>query len=364
MNSRHTAKAPSPSRLLRLPDVVTDPARWLYILVGLLLAYLVIPPVGVIIWTSLIAERGPEAGSPTFQHYASIFASLSDFRTLIWNTFVFSSGVALEALILGTSIAWLVERTNVPFRNLAYISAFISFGMPVIVNVIGWILLLGPKAGLINVAVRDLTGIYPIFNLFSMPGMIFVEALLWTPLVFLLMATPFRSMDPSLEEAAVIAGSSNWQVFRRVTFRLALPSALAVLILTSIRAVESFEIPALVGLPAGIEVLTTKILLETRGGFLPTYGVASAYSIILIALVVLCLFLFHRVTGMTYSFATVTGKGYRPRRIDLGRWRWPAGFLPPLTAPPPGAPDYRPDLGFFAPLPAAGFREGARSRFF
>jgi iron(III) transport system permease protein len=329
------AKAPSPSLLVRLPESLlvrlpeslTDIPRWLFILAVLLLGYLVIPPVFFIILTSLIAERGPEAGSLTIQHYANILDSLSDFRTLLWNSFVFSTGAASAALLLGTTIAWLVERTNVPFRNLAYIFAFISFGIPGIVNVIGWILLLGPTAGLINVAVRDLTGISPIFDLFSMPGMILVEALVWTPLVFLLMAPPFRSMDPVLEEAAVVAGSSNWQVFKRVTLRLALPSVCAVLMLTSIRAVESFEIPALIGLPAGIEVLTTKIFLEIRGGFLPRYGVASAYSIILIAVVALCLFFFHRLTSQTYSFATITGRGYQPRRIDLGRWRWPAGLL-------------------------------------
>jgi iron(III) transport system permease protein len=327
MNSRHRAIPLSPSLFLRVPEAAADVSRWLFILAGLPLAYFAIPPVFFIISTSLIAERGPEAGSLTLQHYASIFASPSDFRTLLWNSIVFSTGASLAALLLGTTTAWLTERTNVPFRSLAYIFAFISFGIPGVVNVIGWILLFGPKAGFINVAVRDLTGISPIFNLFSMPGMILVEALLWTPLVFLLMATPFRSMDPALEEAAVVAGSSNWQVFKKVTLRLALPSVIAVLMLTIIRAVESFETPALVGLPAGIEVLTTKIYLEIRGGFLPRYGAASAYCVILIALVASLLFLYHRGTEQTSGFATVTGKGYRPQRIDLGRWRGPAGFL-------------------------------------
>lgn len=104
-------------------------------------------------------------------------------------------------------------------------------------------------------------------------------------------------MDPTLEEAAPAAGSSNWQVFPKVTFSLALPSVLAVLILTFVRSLEAFEIPALIGLPASVEVLTAKIYLQIRTGILPRYGEASAYSVLLIALVGGVLFLYHRVTA-------------------------------------------------------------------
>jgi iron(III) transport system permease protein len=327
MSDRQRAIPLSPVLFFRIPEAAKNFSLWLFIISGLVIGYLVLPPLFFIISTSLIAERGPEAGSWTLGHYGNIFRSLGDFRTLLWNSMVFSAGSAVGALLLGTTIAWLAERTNAPFRNLAYIFAFISFGIPGIVKVVGWILLLGPTAGLINVAVKDLTGISPLFDVFTMPGMILVEAVVWAPVVFLLMATPFRTMDPALEEAAVVAGSGNWQVFKSVTLRLALPSVLAVLILTLIRALESFEIPALIGLPAGIEVLTTKIYMEIRGGFLPRYGEASAYSIILIGLVAPALFFYHRVTAHGYRFTTITGKGYRPRRIDLGRWRWTAGLL-------------------------------------
>jgi len=306
---------------------VWDWNHCLFFLTALVLAYLVVPPLYFILISSLVEERGPDAGAFTLIHYANIFASLADFNKLIWNSLIFSCSSALGALSLGTLLAWLAERTNAPFRGVAYVFAFISFGIPGIVKVIGWILLLGPEAGLINLIVADFTGILPIFNVFSMAGMILVEALLWTPVVFLLMATPFRSMDPSLEEAAMVAGSKDWQVFRRVTMPLAAPSALAVLILTLIRSLEAFEIPALIGLPAGLEVLTTKIYLQIRSSFIPRYGEASAYSILLMIVVGLVLLAYHRVTGQTHRFTTVTGKGYRPRRVDLRRWRWLGGCL-------------------------------------
>jgi iron(III) transport system permease protein len=209
---------------------------------------------------------------------------------------------------------------------LAYVTAYVSFAIPGIIKVVGWIMLLGPKAGIINSFVMPFTG-QPLFNIFSMQGMILVESFLWIPIVFLLMSTPFRAMDPALEEAATTAGSTGWQVFRRVTFPLALPSVLAVLILTFIRSLEAFEIPALIGIPAGVEVLTTKIYLQIRGGLLPKYGEASAYSTILIAMVAIGLIPYYRITSKTYKFTTISGKAYRPHRVDLGSWRWLGGCL-------------------------------------
>lgn len=304
-----------------------DPARWLFGLVALALAYLVVPPLFFIFYTALVSERGASAGSLTPEHFLHLVESLSELGALFWNSLIFSIGSAGFALAAGTLLAWLAERTNAPFRTVAYISAYLAFGVPGIIKVIGWILLLGPKAGIVNMALAPLTGGAPLFNLFSLPGMIVVEGFLWMPVVFLLMATPFRSMDPFLEEAAVVSGSGGWQVFRRVTLPLALPSALAVLILTFVRSLEAFEIPALIGIPAGIDLFTTQIYSQIRGGFLPKYGPASAYSIVLMALVAVVLVPYYGLTRHTYRFATVTGKGFRPRRIDLGSWSWLGGSL-------------------------------------
>jgi iron(III) transport system permease protein len=314
-----------------------NPAQVLFLLTTVTLAYLVLPPFFFILHTSLVVDRGLQAGSYTIQNFANIIASLGDMRELLANSMIFSVGSAGIALVYGTLLAWFAERSNAPFRNLAYIAAYISFAIPGIIKVVGWIMLLGPKAGIINSFVMPLTG-QPLFNIFSMQGMILVESFLWIPVVFLLMSTPFRAMDPALEEAATTAGSTGWQVFCRVTFPLALPSVLAVLILTFIRSLEAFEIPALVGIPAGVEVLTTKIYLQIRGGLLPKYGEASAYSTILIVMVALGLIPYYRITSKTYKFTTISGKAYRPHRVDLGRWRWLGAcfmlFLPVLQVFP------------------------------
>ena len=306
--------------------MMRNPAQLMFLFTSLILAYLVLPPFFFILHTSLVVDRGLQAGSFTIQHFKNIVESLGDVKTLLMNSMIFSVGSAAIALVYGTALAWLAERSDAPFRKLAYVTAYVSFAIPGIIKVVGWIMLMGPKAGILNAPIVALTGA-PLFNIFSLSGMVLVESFLWIPIVFLLMATPFRSMDPSLEEAATTSGSTGWQVFRKVTFPLALPSVLAVLILTFIRSLEAFEIPALIGIPAGVEVLTTKIYLQIKGGLIPKYGEASAYSIILIGLVTLGLFPYYRITSKTYKFTTISGKAYRPHRIQLRKWRWLGGLL-------------------------------------
>ncbi len=306
--------------------MLRNPTQLLFVFTTAALAYLVLPPFFFILHTSLVTDRGLQAGAFTIQHFTNIIDSLGDVKTLLSNSLIYAVSSSAVAITYGTALAWLAERSDAPFRKLAYVSAYVSFAIPGIIKVVGWIMLLGPKAGMLNAVGVALIGA-PFLNIFSMGGMILVESFLWIPIVFLLMSTPFRSMDPSLEEAATTAGSSSWQVFRRVTFPLAVPSVLAVLILTVIRSLEAFEIPALIGIPAGIEVLTTKIYLQIKGGLIPKYGEASAYSIVLIVLVALGLIPYYRITSKTYKFTTISGKNFRPSRIALGKWRWLGGTL-------------------------------------
>src|SRR3990170_3691740 len=163
--------------------------RLLFAVTLVAVAYLVLPPFFFILSSSLTVETGAEVGAITFQHYLNILASMDDFGGLIWNSLLFSIGSAVAALLIGTLLAWLAERTNAPCKSIAYISAFIAFGIPGIVKVIGWILMLGPEAGMVNVVAENLTGVSPLFDVFSLSGMIMVEAFVWTPVVFLLMAT-------------------------------------------------------------------------------------------------------------------------------------------------------------------------------
>jgi iron(III) transport system permease protein len=301
-----------------------DVATVVMVLVSVVTAYLVLPPLYSVIQTSLFTTKlTGEIDQFTLRYYEDLLRELQIIGPFL-NTFYFSIGSALCATALGGSIAWIVVRTDSPLRGLGYFTAFASFGTPFILYTIGWLLLLG-KAGPINYWLKAFfQQTAPVINVYSMFGMILIESLLWSPFVFLMLAAAFRSMDPSLEEASSVCGARVWQTMRRISLRLMLPAFFSVMLLIFIRTFESFEIPALVGLPGDLRVLTTSIYLDAQK-LPPRYGSAGAFSVLLMVVVALTLYCYFRITREGDRFHTVTGKGYRPTLIHLGRWRYLAG---------------------------------------
>jgi iron(III) transport system permease protein len=157
--------------------------------------------------------------------------------------------------------------------------------------------------------------------------MIFIEGMLWSPLAFLLLSPVFRNSDASFEEAASMCGAGLVATFRRVTMGMARPALLALGLLVFIKASESFEVPALVGLPGSTRVLTSTIYQRLTLDIPPDIGSASAFGVLLLVLMAILLQLYNRVAAQTHRYQTITGKGYRPRVVRLGRWRSAAGAL-------------------------------------
>ena len=288
------------------------------------LAALVLPPFVFLLKASVAdAQRGGEWSLVNFE------SVLGSRRFLITsaNSLVFAAGSAVVALAIGWTTAWIVERTNTPLRPLAYLTAIISLGTPYILYVTAWLLLFG-KAGPVNQLYRSLTGTSDVLiNVYSMPGMVMVEGFLWSPLAFLLVGATLRNANPELEEAARVSGAGTWMTIRRVTLRLSLPSILALAMLVFIRAIEAFEVPALVGLPGRISVLTTDIYGNMVAQAPPDIGGASALSVVMLALVLVLLAVYGRLSRHAERFATITGKGFRPRPFDLGRLRYAAAGI-------------------------------------
>jgi len=298
----------------------------LSVLLGVVLAYLMLPPLIVLVQNSVITTnlRG-EVVEVTLRHYQRVLLNGALVLPLA-NTLVFALSSCVLAVLVGGALAWIVERTNTPFRGLGYLAAFVSFAIPYILYTIAWLLLLG-KAGPVNAVLMALTGSsQPVLNVYSLWGMALVEGFLWSPLVFLMLSAVFRAMDPALEEAALMSGAGVWRTAAQISFRLALPGLLAVVLLVFVRSVEAFDIPALVGLPNGVQVLTTQVYLDTKRNP-PDYGEASAFGLVLILAVFGLLYYYNRLTRDSQRFQTVTGKGYRPRVADLGRWRYLTGAL-------------------------------------
>ena len=292
----------------------------------LVVIYLTVVPIAVMIFGS-VQSGLPGTWTPlTLANYVRAF-SHSALYSAIFYSLVYSIGAGLISFVIGTSLAWLTERTDMPFKGVIYASVLTAMMIPGVLFTISWILLLSPKAGLINIWAMKLSGLTEApFDPYGLVGMIFVSGIddFYTP--FLFMTAAFRSMDPSLEEASVASGASMFATFFRVTMRLMLPAALGVALLIFIRGIEDFEVPALLGMPAGIYVLSTEIYVSVRRP--PTdFNLAAAFSMFYLVVAMAGLYLYLKSTEATEKFAVITGKGFRPSIIRLGKWRLPALFV-------------------------------------
>ena len=245
------------------------------------------------------------------------------------NTLWFASGSTAVGIAIAAGLAWLVERTNIPGKIWIYAGVPLTLAMPGMLQSMAWVLLASPRIGFINKALVDGFGFSSApFNIYTMTGMIFIEGLRMVPTAFLMMVPLLRSMDPTLEEAAATSGARPSSALRKVTFRLMLPGLIAVTIYQFTSALEGFEVPGILGLPAGIHVFSTKIYAVLNpASSLPAYGEANALAMLYLVVAIASTYLYSRVIAKSERFTIVTGKGYRPRLFQLGPWRWPAFSL-------------------------------------
>ncbi len=315
--SARATRWPMRLRLSRLSD-----AR-LWIMGGTILFvfYLAGVPLLLLLWGSLKVGSPTEVSALTLENFREAYSDPRSY-TLLVNSIVYAAGTCLFSLILGTSLAFVIERTNTPLKSLFTAMALVPLIIPGILHTIAWILLLSPRIGVVNRALMGVLGLAEApFNVYSLGGMIWVEGLHLAPLVFVIMAAAFRSMDPALEEAALTSGASVPATLRRVTLQLARPAIAATMLIMFIRGLESFEVPALIGLNGDVRVFTSRIFLALKE-FPPNYGLAAAFAVGLLLISVIGILLYNRLTAHRRQFATVTGKGFRPRLIDLGKWRY------------------------------------------
>jgi iron(III) transport system permease protein len=308
-------------------SVSLDPALLIPLMGAGVLVYLAVLPLLMLFLGSFQAEVAPREFVYTLKNYQAAYASEYTYSTFV-NSLIFASGSSALTFLLGTMLAWLTERTNTPLRNIFVPIAVVPLILPGVLESIAWIFLLSPKFGYLNVWLMSLFGLQsPPFNVFSLPGMIWVHSVGQVPLAFLLMVAAFKSMDPSLEESAMMSGANTWQTFRRVTFRLLMPTVASVLLILFVRTLESFETPALIGIPARIYVYTSEIYLAFNE-YPPDYGRGGALAVGLLLLSAVGVWMYTRATKEGKKFQTVTGKAFRPRQFDLGAWRWVGfGFL-------------------------------------
>ena len=295
----------------------------LTLVIGILIAF----PLGLLVINSFrevsVGDLGFSLSNLTLGNYWEAYSNPRTF-TMLLNSIWFAFGSMVVAVVFGGTLAFLSDRTNLRFRQFIPVIVMIPLIMPSVVKGIAWIFLLSPRIGLLNQAWRGLGFDGPLLSAYSLPAMIWVEGISMSTLAFLLIGATLRRMDPTLEEAAFGSGASTGKVLFRVTLPLLVPGLAGVVLLLFIRGIESFEIPMLLGFNSRIFVFSTNIYYSLRSAFPPDYGLGFAYSMTLVMFTVAALFLYQRTLSHSERYTVVAGKGYRPRLIPLGSWKYAA----------------------------------------
>jgi iron(III) transport system permease protein len=322
----HSAPAAS-SYAAGVKAFFSKPINLVFLAVTAVIAFLGLYPTVFLLFGSFTDAPLGVAGHFTLSNYAYAYGNPETYR-LVLTSFVFAFGASAISVLLSLVLAWITIRTNAPGRRIFELTAVIPNIMPTLLIAISWVLLLNPSNGLVNVAITEWFGLARApFNIYSLPGLIFVEGLILTPLAFLIIAAGLKGMDPALEESGKTLGSNELGVAARITFPLMRPAILAAGTLNFVRAIESFDAPAIIAIPARINVFTTEIYREALGSFPTNQNLAATYGVGILVIALISVYFYRLLTARGESFSTVTGKGFQPHQIDLGRWKYAASAV-------------------------------------
>jgi iron(III) transport system permease protein len=291
----------------------------------LIAIWLVIVPLGALLYTAFTEDAILGNTTATLENFVEAYSGWHILR-LLGNSLVYAAGTAALTLLMGGIVAWVVERTDAPCGALFHVLALMSFAIPGLLMAIAWILIFSPNIGWANGALKSLFGLAqaPV-SIYSMGGMIWALSSHYFPLAYLALGPALRALDTRMEEAGQASGGSGWQILTRITLPLLRPALWSTVLLVFVMGISSYEVPRLIGRPARVDVFTTEIQMATQGSP-PEFGVASALSLTLLVICLAVVYVYRRGVRDAESFATVTGKGYVPNAVALGRWRWPVAI--------------------------------------
>ncbi len=264
-----------------------------------------------------------KAGVFTLANFAQLVSD-SDFIDPLITTLIVATSASFICCLAAAPMGWLVARTDMPLRRTVRALVTASFVTPPFLGAIAWELLAAPNSGLLNQVFRDLTGAQPdehLFNIYSLPGLVFVISCYTFPYVFVLVGNALDRIPGDLEDASAILGGRMWTTARRVTIPLALPALVAGALVAFLQAMTLFGSPAILALPAGFHTMTTKIWSLFQ--YPPKPQLAAAAALPLLVLTVVLLRAEHFILGRR-GYAVVGGRQGSPRLVRLGALKWPA----------------------------------------
>ncbi len=284
----------------------------------LLLLYFIVFPLLVLIYDSLFVD-----GVLDISNYKDVYGKAVNWRALT-NTVELSLIVMVASVVVTFPMAWLVGRTDLPGKKKFRTILVASYMIPPYVGAIAWVQLLNPSVGYLNDVFKFIFGLSAApFNIYTMGGLAWVLTLFYSPFAFITISRAMEKMDPTLEEAARVSGASPLKTLIDVTLPLMMPSIVAGGLLVFIAAGSCFGIPAIVGMPGNIEVMTTRIVTFVYMGDAKGIRDATALAVSLMVLANALLFFMSWMLSHK-DYTTISGKSTRPNMVELGKWKWPA----------------------------------------
>ena len=262
-------------------------------------------------------------GSFTLDKYVQAYTDPAFFE-VIANTIVFVLGSSTLATGLALFLAYLNNRTDIPFKFLFQIISIIPMMIPHLLFSVSWALLLNPSNGIMNLVLKQAFSLESApFNIYSLPGMILVEGLLDLPIAYLIIAPAMGSFDVTLEESSRVFGAGTWLTLRRVTLPVLRPAILAAFILGVVRSLASFAVPSVLGMPGRVYVLATYLYEMIARGFAPDYGKAAAVGMSVLAASIILIIVYRILTSESERYVTISSRGFRPAVIELKKAKMP-----------------------------------------
>lgn len=288
----------------------------------IIVGFLTVCPVVMLVLGSFSKGLGA-VGSFTFEKYLSVYTD-PGFAEVIGNTLVFVLGSAALATVLALFLAYLNNRTDIPFKFLFKILSVIPMMIPHVLFSVSWALLLNPSNGILNLAVGQLLNLENMpFNVYTIWGMILVEGLLDLPIAYLIIAPAMASFDVSLEESSRVCGGGTLKTLARITLPVLRPAILASFILCIVRCLASFAVPSVLGMPGRIYVLSTFIYRTVSTGFVADYGKAAAIGMSILVTSVALIYVYRYLTRSSERYVTVSSRGFKPAVIELKKAKIP-----------------------------------------
>ena len=281
--------------------------------------FLVLLPMGFLVDESLNVGD-PLAFPPEAYGIKNYVAIFDEDLNVLWNTVIIAVMATAMAIVIGFLLAWILTRTNVPGRVLLERLMELPYYMTPLVGALAWAVIAGPKSGFVNQLWKAAGGGGDIADIYTHFGIAWIMALFEGTVAFVMISASMKSMDPALEESARVMGASKLRTMLTVTLPLVMPGVLGATMFVFAEMLGSFAAALVIGIPARIYVITTAIWDSTLS-FPPDYGRASAMGLALFVVMFAMLTLYRRLI-MGGSFATITGKAFRPRPMDMGRLAW------------------------------------------